>query len=110
MLTDAKSLRSDLRLIGRAIREGWKIPPQILEVLPAQVVKIFVSGDTGTREKLRAAEVLMKMHAQNVEFDQIPTPPEKEQPLSEIEVTEQNIELVKEIAAQRLARLSDNAG
>jgi len=110
ILTDTRHQRADMQLVRRAVREGWKIPPQVLEVLPRQVVKIFLDPDTPTRDKLKAADLVMKMHAQNVEFDQTAEPPAEMKPLSDLKVTEDNIELVKEIAAQRLAQIRDDDG
>lgn len=107
MLTERNEITKDMRLIGRAIREGWKLPPQILEVLPAQVIGIFVSKESKTRERLAAAKLVMAMHEQNVELEAADEPVEvaDDQPLTDLKVTEDNIEFVKAVATQRIARL-----
>ncbi len=69
--------RSDLRLLGRAIREGWKIPATALDSLPAEVITIIEDKGSSTRDRLRAIEVMLKMHKQNVDFSQIAEPIEE---------------------------------
>jgi hypothetical protein len=57
----------DLRVTAEAVRNGWAIPDGVLEVLPAEVTRMFLNKNLGARERLRAAETIMKMHAQNQE-------------------------------------------
>ena len=62
--------RSDMQLIGQAVRKGWKIPDNLLAGLPAALVKIVAEGKP--RDKIAAARVLMKMQQANAEAEKPP--------------------------------------
>jgi hypothetical protein len=62
--------RSDMQLIGQAVRKGWKIPDNLLAGLPAALVKIVAEGKP--RDKIAAARVLMKMQESNAEAEKPP--------------------------------------
>ncbi len=62
--------RSDMQLIGQAVRKGWKIPDNLLAGLPAALVKIVAEGKP--RDKIAAARVLMKMQQANTEAEKPP--------------------------------------
>ena len=59
--------RSDMQLIGQAVRKGWKIPENLMAGLPAALVKIVAEGKP--RDKIAAARVLMKMQEANAEAE-----------------------------------------
>jgi len=69
LLTEPLS-RSDMQLIGQAVRKGWKIPDNLLAGLPAALVKIVAEGKP--RDKIAAARVLMKMQQANAEAEKPP--------------------------------------
>ena len=69
LLTEQLS-RSDMQLIGQAVRKGWKIPDNLLAGLPAALVKIVAEGKP--RDKIAAARVLMKMQEANAEAEKPP--------------------------------------
>ena len=69
LLTEQLS-RSDMQLIGQAVRKGWKIPDNLLAGLPAALVKIVAEGKP--RDKIAAARVLMKMQQANAEAEKPP--------------------------------------
>jgi len=62
--------RSDMQLIGQAVRKGWKIPDNLLAGLPAALVKIVAEGKP--RDKIAAARVLVKMQESNAEAEKPP--------------------------------------
>jgi hypothetical protein len=62
LLTEPLS-RSDMQLIGQAVRKGWKIPDLLLDRLPAALAKIVTEGEP--RHKIAAAKVLVQMHDSN---------------------------------------------
>jgi hypothetical protein len=62
LLTEPLS-RSDMQVIGQAVRKGWNIPDSILQRLPQALAKIVVEGKP--RDKIGAARVLMQMHDSN---------------------------------------------
>jgi hypothetical protein len=62
--------RSDVQLIGQAVRKGWKIPDNLLAGLPAALVKIVAEGKP--RDKIAAARVLVKMQESNAEAEKPP--------------------------------------
>ena len=65
LLGNTPAPSQDARLIERAIRQKWDIPPAVFKKLPQQVLAIFEKKKEGTRERLRAAELILKMHGQN---------------------------------------------
>ena len=65
LLGNTPAPSQDARLIARAIRQKWDIPPAVFKKLPHQVLAIFEKKKEGTRERLRAAELILKMHGQN---------------------------------------------
>jgi hypothetical protein len=69
LLTEPLS-RSDMQLIGQAVRKNWKIPDNLLAGLPAALVRIVAEGKP--RDKIAAARVLMKMQQANAEAEKPP--------------------------------------
>jgi hypothetical protein len=65
MLDDPHHRREDLRLLQQAIRNNWKIPEKVFEAFPAEVIKLAADTSLRPRERLRAMEVMLRMHAQN---------------------------------------------
>lgn len=67
-----KERTGDLRLIARALRQGWAIPDEVFQLLPADVMAIVTNRQTKKRDKLKAIEVLMKMHDSNIRANPLP--------------------------------------
>ena len=65
LMGDVLHSRADSIMAERAIRHKWNIPEATFEKLPQEVLGIFHKKAEGTRERLRAAELLIKMHGQN---------------------------------------------
>lgn len=55
--------RSDLRLLGQAIRHRWDIPEKVYKEAPEEMERIIKTGSL--RERCSAATILAKMHEQN---------------------------------------------
>lgn len=53
--------RESLRLIQRAVRNGWKIDPKWLEAVPKETMRIMLSSKD-ERNRLRAAELMQAIH------------------------------------------------
>lgn len=51
--------RSEMQLLGRAIRKGWNIPEPIYDKAPAVMASIVAKGST--RDKIAAMKVLVAM-------------------------------------------------
>lgn len=64
LLTNPQNRRSDIRMIGMAIRQGWKIPEAIMDQLPKVLANLVVKSEDD-RTKIGAARVLVAMHGQN---------------------------------------------
>lgn len=77
----------DIRLMERAVKQGWDIPDAAFKVVPAEVIKIAIGVDVhgqrlidtrghamSYRTQLAAARTLAMMHAANVAQN----PPEQE--------------------------------
>lgn len=69
LMGDSGHSRADAKLISRAMRHKWKIPETLYETLPVDVQAIFDDTTEGSRERLRAAELLIKMHGQNQDME-----------------------------------------
>ena len=76
LLTEPGQLTPDLRLIQRAVREGWKIPEGLLKALPAAMGQIVLQQNEAKthfsykpRERIQAARVLALLHGQNQRDD-----------------------------------------
>ena len=57
-------MRETLMLLSSAIRNGWQIPEAAMRSAPIVVANMLSNGTT--REKLRAAEVLIRMRDSNI--------------------------------------------
>ena len=66
MEIDPHHMRSDLRLIERAIKKGWAIPDTALDTLPGMVDQIAKTEAIPIDKRLQAAKVLIAMHGQNL--------------------------------------------
>ena len=55
--------RSDMRMVGQAIRHGWNIPPELMDKLPEALGKIVMGGKP--RDIVGAGRVLVAMHKAN---------------------------------------------
>jgi hypothetical protein len=63
---DAVGHRAGLIIIQRALREGWAIPPHVLQSLPALVTEM-ATGAESDRDRLRAVETLLAMQRANLD-------------------------------------------
>lgn len=61
--------RSDANLVGRAIRERWNIPPEVLKNVPLAMAGIVGNKDGKTRDRTAAARVLSTMQSHNLAAD-----------------------------------------
>lgn len=59
----------DTRLIDRAIREGWQIPPEVMREIPKRMYDIAKDADASPRNVIAASRVLCVMHGQNQHGD-----------------------------------------
>ena len=64
VIIDSDRPRSDLRLVERAIRNGWNIPAAIMEKLPLIISNLVTKSDD-ERIKISASRVLVAMFGQN---------------------------------------------
>jgi hypothetical protein len=55
--------RGDLRMVERAIKNGWDIPESLLEALPKIAANLALTGNP--REKISAMRVILAMKEQN---------------------------------------------
>jgi hypothetical protein len=62
---DPASQTSDTRILGQAVRQGWRLPEGIMERLPAAMFAVVTGKRTSHRNKIAAARVLVAMHGQN---------------------------------------------
>jgi hypothetical protein len=79
MLDDPRHIRADIALVGRAVRQRWKVPDEVRSEVPEIMRGIVnkphatvISHDTGEpiqidhdRERIAAAKVLVAMEQQN---------------------------------------------
>jgi hypothetical protein len=63
-IVEPRADRAGLRLISRALREGWKIPRTVAATLP-RVVLDMIDTAASDRDRLRAIECLMSMQRYN---------------------------------------------
>ena len=56
---------SDARLVERAIRKRWPIPPEFREAVIAQLAAIVADPTSSRREKTSAARTLLTAEGQN---------------------------------------------
>ena len=73
ILADPHRVKSDARMIEKAIRHGWNIPESILHRLPNIVATLALSSDDD-RTRLAAMRVLIAMHGQNQKLDEPAAP------------------------------------
>ena len=64
LLTDPNKRRSDIRMLGMAIRKKWEIPEAIMDQLPKVLANLVVKAEDD-RTRIGAARVLVAMHGQN---------------------------------------------
>ncbi|NBW11022.1 MAG: hypothetical protein EBR82_23625 [Caulobacteraceae bacterium] len=63
-IIDPNKPSPDIKLISRAVREGWQIPPALMSVLPNVLAKLALSSNDD-RVRINAAKVLVAMAAQD---------------------------------------------
>lgn len=68
---------SDTRLVQRALRERWKIPEEIREILPAEMTLLLKDRALSTRERISAAKVLIEADRLNMEQEKHDSPATK---------------------------------
>jgi len=68
LFRERKYLRSDLRLVERAIRNGWPMPAETRDHLVLRLHELLDRAGEGltVRETLRAVRVGLAMHEDNV--------------------------------------------
>jgi hypothetical protein len=70
LLEDDRLLRSDMVMLGKAVKEGWDLPKGVLKKCPDvlfQIVNHSTDKTYSPRVKIRATEVLLKMRQQNID-------------------------------------------
>ena len=65
-LADPHRSRETMRMLQRAVREGWEVPAEIFKDAPIELRNIMQSS-TSNREKIRAIEVFVTMHKANID-------------------------------------------
>jgi hypothetical protein len=73
--------RSDLRMIGSAVRGGWNIPDELMENLPGVVIRALKEANT-TRDKEKMLKLLLEMNKQNMALIAPAAPP----PMTQVNV------------------------
>ena len=102
LLTDSRHTRSDLRLLERAVKNGWDIPEALLSALPKIAGSLALNG--APRERIRAMEVLIKMKAQNEQLQPQPVQQVQHTHVHELgPVTADNIEQHRQLRLARIA-------
>ena len=56
-----KRIRSSLRVIQRAVENGWDVPLQIIDAVPKVIAKVMLNDNSTFRDRIRAAEVLASL-------------------------------------------------
>lgn len=52
-------------MLASAIRKGWKIPESVYEEWPTKAIAIVEDEKNNMRERVRAMELMVRMHGQN---------------------------------------------
>lgn len=68
LLTPGQSdrwVRSNLKLIGRAVRENWQLRKEAYTVLPDSLLDLALDKDLEVKNRLLAARIVVSMHGQN---------------------------------------------
>jgi len=63
--SDGHHDRADMRLLLRAVKNGWVIPDNLKVDIPCELERIMRDGTAGTRERLRAMELLSNLDGSN---------------------------------------------
>jgi hypothetical protein len=68
LLKDPAHVRADLRLVARALREGWPVERRTLDDICRRIGGILRDGGTttGARTYLRAAHAAIEAHRSNL--------------------------------------------
>lgn len=61
--------RSDVVLVGKAIRDRWPIPDEVRAKIVERLLEIVTSSDSEPRDVNQAARVLVSIDKQNVDLD-----------------------------------------
>lgn len=61
VVAEDRNRKSALRLLQRAISNGWQIPDEIMQQAPEVCARILNDDMSQSRDRLRAAEVLAAM-------------------------------------------------
>jgi hypothetical protein len=64
--------REDAKLVGLAVRKGWKLPEGVMERLPQAMADVAFTKKGTHRNRIAAARVLVSMHGQNQADDPAP--------------------------------------
>jgi hypothetical protein len=97
--------RGDIRLITRAVKSGWNIPPEAMATLPAAMLEIATTAKD-PRVKIAATNALMAMNGQNIK-----SKPLRVRHRHTIEpINDANFADRRTALASRLAQFGANAG
>jgi hypothetical protein len=66
LLQDAHYQHRDIRLLGRAVNEGWEVRPDMLKSLPDAMYDIAMNAKEETPQRVNAARVVVMMHESNI--------------------------------------------
>lgn len=102
---DPSHSRRDLATVRRAIREGWDIPEQFLTALPKIVGFMALNANEKTAIRLKAAETLIKMKAQNDSLKPAPQLIDHHHTIEVGQITADNFAESKRKLAERIAAL-----
>lgn len=65
-LADPHRCRDTMRMLAKAIRQSWDIPPEVFQNIPKQLQDIINNSDNA-RDKIRAIQTFVQMHKANVD-------------------------------------------
>lgn len=66
MPLDPHHKREDMRLLEMAVRKNWDIPEGVFRAWPSEIVQVVADKKNPLRERLRAMELMAKLHGQNL--------------------------------------------
>ncbi len=64
-------VRAAMRLIQRAVKHHWDIPPEWLEKFPKVAAQIAANPERSARDRMRAIELLAALRRQDIDVAQI---------------------------------------
>ncbi len=64
--------RWEIRMVERAVRQRWNLPPEVYDEIPAKLYAVINDPKTPQRTKISATRALLAMNAQNAETAIVP--------------------------------------